>query len=74
MLVQYLDTLSLLLIGVVGYPGGAILPVYDSLYNSSHFEFILPRYNRNCQFVIGSAKSNQARAICRSYGPGLCSS
>jgi acetolactate synthase-1/2/3 large subunit len=28
---------------VFGYPGGAILPVFDAIYNSSQFEFILPR-------------------------------
>jgi acetolactate synthase-1/2/3 large subunit len=30
---------------VFGYPGGAILPVYDAIYNSSYFDFILPRYS-----------------------------
>jgi acetolactate synthase I/II/III large subunit len=28
---------------VFGYPGGAILPVYDAIYASPHFKFILPR-------------------------------
>jgi len=28
---------------VFGYPGGAILPVFDAIYNSEHFDFILPR-------------------------------
>ena len=28
---------------VFGYPGGAILPVYDAIYESPHFTFILPR-------------------------------
>ena len=28
---------------VVGYPGGAILPVYDAIHDSPHFKFILPR-------------------------------
>ncbi|KAE8210757.1 hypothetical protein CF327_g5401 [Tilletia walkeri] len=28
---------------VFGYPGGAILPVFDAIYNSKHFDFILPR-------------------------------
>ncbi|RYP04683.1 hypothetical protein DL764_004299 [Monosporascus ibericus] len=26
----------------LGYPGGAILPVFDAIYNSKHFDFILP--------------------------------
>ena len=28
---------------IFGYPGGAILPVFDAIYNSSEFDFILPR-------------------------------
>jgi len=28
---------------VFGYPGGAILPVYDAIHESPHFKFILPR-------------------------------
>ena len=28
---------------VIGYPGGAILPVYDAIHESPHFKFILPR-------------------------------
>ena len=28
---------------IFGYPGGAILPVFDAIYHSKHFEFILPR-------------------------------
>jgi acetolactate synthase-1/2/3 large subunit len=28
---------------VFGYPGGAILPVFDAIHNSKHFDFILPR-------------------------------
>ncbi|CEH13880.1 acetolactate synthase [Ceraceosorus bombacis] len=28
---------------VFGYPGGAILPVFDAIHNSKHFQFILPR-------------------------------
>lgn len=28
---------------VFGYPGGAILPVFDAIYNSKHFDFVLPR-------------------------------
>jgi acetolactate synthase-1/2/3 large subunit len=28
---------------VFGYPGGAILPVYDAIHESPHFRFILPR-------------------------------
>ena len=28
---------------VFGYPGGAILPVFDAIYQSKHFNFVLPR-------------------------------
>ncbi|PVU93799.1 hypothetical protein BB561_003032 [Smittium simulii] len=31
---------------VFGYPGGAILPVYDAIYNSDQFQFILPRHEQ----------------------------
>ncbi|KAK5632622.1 hypothetical protein RRF57_008336 [Xylaria bambusicola] len=31
---------------LVGYPGGAILPVFDAIYNSEHFDFILPRHEQ----------------------------
>lgn len=28
---------------VFGYPGGAILPVFDAIYQSKNFDFVLPR-------------------------------
>jgi len=31
---------------VFGYPGGAILPIYDGIYNSPNFKFILPRHEQ----------------------------
>ncbi|KAJ1796668.1 Acetolactate synthase, mitochondrial, partial [Coemansia sp. RSA 2399] len=31
---------------VFGYPGGAILPVFDAIYNSSYFDFVLPRHEQ----------------------------
>ncbi|WBW70985.1 acetolactate synthase catalytic subunit [Schizosaccharomyces osmophilus] len=31
---------------VFGYPGGAILPVFDAIYRSPYFEFILPRHEQ----------------------------
>ncbi len=31
---------------VFGYPGGAILPVFDAIYDSPHFRFILPRHEQ----------------------------
>lgn len=31
---------------VFGYPGGAILPVFDAIHESPHFRFILPRHEQ----------------------------
>ncbi|KAJ2626397.1 Acetolactate synthase, mitochondrial, partial [Coemansia sp. RSA 1694] len=31
---------------VFGYPGGAILPVFDAIHNSTYFDFILPRHEQ----------------------------
>ncbi|PVV00714.1 hypothetical protein BB560_004892 [Smittium megazygosporum] len=31
---------------IFGYPGGAILPVYEAIYNSKHFNFVLPRHEQ----------------------------
>ncbi|KAJ1773280.1 Acetolactate synthase, mitochondrial [Coemansia sp. RSA 1843] len=31
---------------VFGYPGGAILPVFDAIYNSTYFDFVLPRHEQ----------------------------
>lgn len=31
---------------VFGYPGGAILPVFDAIYESKYFKFILPRHEQ----------------------------
>jgi hypothetical protein len=39
---------------VFGYPGGAILPVYDAIYNSDYFDFVLPRHEQGA----GHSKSS----------------
>lgn len=31
---------------VFGYPGGAILPLFDAIHESPHFKFILPRHEQ----------------------------
>ena len=31
---------------IFGYPGGAILPVFDAIHNSPHFQFILSRHEQ----------------------------
>ncbi|KAJ5386282.1 hypothetical protein N7509_008823 [Penicillium cosmopolitanum] len=31
---------------IFGYPGGCILPVFDAIHESKHFDFILPRHEQ----------------------------
>ncbi|KAJ2265177.1 Acetolactate synthase, mitochondrial, partial [Coemansia sp. RSA 451] len=31
---------------VFGYPGGAILPVFDAIHDSNYFDFVLPRHEQ----------------------------
>ncbi|KAJ1836977.1 Acetolactate synthase, mitochondrial, partial [Coemansia sp. RSA 486] len=31
---------------IFGYPGGAILPVFDAIHNSTYFDFVLPRHEQ----------------------------
>lgn len=31
---------------IFGYPGGAILPVFDAIYNCKEMELILPRHEQ----------------------------
>jgi hypothetical protein len=48
-----------------GYPGGAILPVYDALHESPHFKFILPRRE--------DGGGHMAEGYARVTGkPGVC--
>lgn len=43
---------------VFGYPGGAILPVFDAIYESEYFEFILPRHEQGAGHMAeGYAKA-----------------
>ncbi|ORX92709.1 Thiamin diphosphate-binding protein [Clohesyomyces aquaticus] len=49
---------------IFGYPGGAILPVFDAIYNSNHFDFILPRHEQGA----GHMAEGYARACGR---PGV---
>ncbi|KAJ2311018.1 Acetolactate synthase, mitochondrial [Coemansia sp. RSA 2702] len=44
---------------VFGYPGGAILPVFDAIYNSSYFDFVLPRHEQGA----GHMAEGYARAV-----------
>ncbi|RDA87433.1 hypothetical protein CP532_2789 [Ophiocordyceps camponoti-leonardi (nom. inval.)] len=49
---------------IFGYAGGAILPVFDAIYNSKHFDFIMPRHEQGA----GHMAEGYARATGR---PGV---
>lgn len=56
----------------VGYPGGAILPVFDAIYNSPHFDFILPRHEQGAGHMAeGYARvSGKPGVVLVTSGPG----
>ena len=37
---------------IFGYPGGAILPVFDAIYDAETFDFILTRASAARQMVV----------------------
>ncbi|OKL63278.1 Acetolactate synthase catalytic subunit, mitochondrial [Talaromyces atroroseus] len=57
---------------VFGYPGGAILPVFDAIYNSKHFNFILPRHEQGAGHMAeGYARaSGKPGVVLVTSGPG----
>ncbi|MCJ1482382.1 Acetolactate synthase, mitochondrial [Schaereria dolodes] len=57
---------------IFGYPGGAILPVFDAIYNSKHFEFILPRHEQGAGHMAqGYARaSGLPGVVLVTSGPG----
>ncbi|KAM3421532.1 Acetolactate synthase [Cercospora zeina] len=57
---------------IFGYPGGAILPVFDAIYNSSHFNFILPRHEQGAGHMAeGYARaSGKPGVVLVTSGPG----
>ncbi|KAH9818674.1 hypothetical protein DFH28DRAFT_1080589 [Melampsora americana] len=57
---------------VFGYPGGAILPVFDAIYNSKHFNFILPRHEQGAGHMAeGYARvSGKPGIVLVTSGPG----
>ncbi|CAG8623224.1 7566_t:CDS:2 [Paraglomus brasilianum] len=57
---------------IFGYPGGAILPVFDAIYNSRHFEFILPRHEQGAGHMAeGYARaSGKPGVVLVTSGPG----
>jgi acetolactate synthase-1/2/3 large subunit len=57
---------------IFGYPGGAILPVFDAIYNSEHFDFILPRHEQGAGHMAeGYARaSGKPGVVLVTSGPG----
>ncbi|RKF76884.1 Acetolactate synthase catalytic subunit, mitochondrial [Golovinomyces cichoracearum] len=57
---------------IFGYPGGAILPVFDAIYNSKHFDFILPKHEQGAGHMAqGYARaSGLPGVVLVTSGPG----
>ena len=57
---------------IFGYPGGAILPVFDAIYKSPHFEFVLPRHEQGAGHMAeGYARvSGKPGVVLVTSGPG----
>ncbi|CCH46788.1 acetolactate synthase I/II/III large subunit [Wickerhamomyces ciferrii] len=57
---------------VFGYPGGAILPVYDAIYNSEKFNFVLPRHEQGAGHMAeGYARAcGKPGVVLVTSGPG----
>ncbi|KAI9654032.1 MAG: Acetolactate synthase, mitochondrial [Alyxoria varia] len=57
---------------VFGYPGGAILPVFDAIFNSKDFDFILPRHEQGAGHMAeGYARaSGKPGVVLVTSGPG----
>lgn len=57
---------------IFGYSGGAILPVFDGIYNSPHFKFILPRHEQGAGHMAeGYARATgKPGVVVVTSGPG----
>ncbi|KAG1121478.1 hypothetical protein G6F42_012389 [Rhizopus arrhizus] len=57
---------------VFGYPGGAILPVFDAIYESKYFKFILPRHEQGAGHMAeGYARATgKPGVVLVTSGPG----
>ncbi|OCH93826.1 acetolactate synthase [Obba rivulosa] len=55
-----------------GYPGGAILPVFDAIYNSPQFDFVLPRHEQGAGHMAeGYARvTGKPGVVLVTSGPG----
>ena len=51
-----------------GYPGGAVLYIYDALYKQDTMQHVLVRHE---QAAIHAAASRQMQTVCRAYNAGL---
>ena len=57
---------------VFGYPGGAILPVFDGMHQSEHFDVVLPRHEQGAGHMAeGYARaSGKPGVVVVTSGPG----
>ncbi|KAI9018565.1 large subunit of biosynthetic type acetolactate synthase [Phycomyces nitens] len=57
---------------IFGYPGGAILPVFDAIHESEYFKFILPRHEQGAGHMAeGYAKATgKVGVVLVTSGPG----
>ncbi len=57
---------------IFGYPGGAILPVYDAIYESEHFKFVLTRHEQGAGHMAeGYARvTGRPGVVLVTSGPG----
>ncbi|PRT54937.1 Acetolactate synthase catalytic subunit, mitochondrial [Wickerhamiella sorbophila] len=57
---------------IFGYSGGAILPVFDGIFNSRHFKFILPRHEQGAGHMAeGYARATgKPGVVVVTSGPG----
>ncbi len=57
---------------IFGYPGGAILPVFDAIYESPHFKFILTRHEQGASHAAeGYARATgKPGVVLVTSGPG----
>lgn len=57
---------------IFGYSGGAILPVFDGIYNSPHFKFIMPRHEQGAGHMAQgySRATGKCGVVVVTSGPG----
>ncbi|KAI9495868.1 acetolactate synthase [Zychaea mexicana] len=57
---------------VFGYPGGAILPVFDAIHESTYFDFVLPRHEQGAGHMAeGYARATgKPGVVLVTSGPG----